>query len=107
MVFNSLQKVEGVNALSENQTIEFSPSITIIYGANSSGKSGYIRLLKNVFYSKHKENILKNIYKTAEHKPIYAEFNFTSEGTDIPLKYPDDSAMVFSISLPYLMVKLL
>ncbi len=46
--FVSLTNVEGVNALTENQTIELTPSLTIIYGANGAGKSGYVRLLKNV-----------------------------------------------------------
>ena len=44
LLLNSLCGVEGVNALVEKQTIEFSPNLTIIYGANGSGKSGYIRL---------------------------------------------------------------
>ena len=50
--FDSLTNVKGVNALAENQTIELSPKLTIIYGANGSGKSGYVRLLKKCFYSK-------------------------------------------------------
>lgn len=90
VTFNSLVNVEGVNALSENQTIELTPNFTIIYGANGSGKSGYVRLLKNVFYSKDKEPILPNINITSGHKPITATFNFSSEGIAIPLKYPDN-----------------
>jgi predicted ATPase len=92
LVINTLQNVEGVNALSENQTIEFSPDITIIYGANGSGKSGYVRLLKNVFYSKHKEEILTNIHEEENNKQISAEFSFLSDTTDISLKYPDHSS---------------
>ena len=48
--FDSLANVEGVNALTENQTIELTSNLTIIYGTNGAGKSGYVRLLKNVFY---------------------------------------------------------
>lgn len=88
--FDSIEKVEGVNALTENQTIELTPNLTIIYGKNGAGKSGYVRLLKNVFYSKHKENILPNINIDSGHKAIAATFNFSSEGINIPLKYPDD-----------------
>lgn len=92
LLINTLQNVEGVNALSENQTIEFSPDITIIYGANGSGKSGYVRLLKNVFYSKHKEEILTNVHEDENNKQISAEFSFLSDTTDISLKYPDHSS---------------
>ena len=38
LLFHKLENVEGVNALTENQTIEFSPNLTIVYGANGSGK---------------------------------------------------------------------
>lgn len=86
--FDSLTSVEGVNALTENQTIELTSNLTIIYGANGAGKSGYVRLLKNVFYSKDKKGILPNINIDSGHKPIAATFNFSSDGSSIPLKYP-------------------
>lgn len=89
--FDSLTNVEGVNALTENQTIELTPNLTIIYGANGSGKSGYVRLMKKVFYSKDKADILPNVNIDSGHKPIAATFNFSSEGTKIPLKYPDNN----------------
>ncbi|WP_417372255.1 AAA family ATPase [Gelidibacter japonicus] len=88
--FDSIVNVEGVNALTENQKIELTPNLTIIYGTNGAGKSGYARLLKNVFYSKDKANILPNINIDSGHKAIAAIFNFSSEGTNIPLKYPDN-----------------
>lgn len=90
LTFVSLTNVEGVNALTENQTIELTPNLTIIYGANGAGKSGYVRLLKNVFYSKDKGDILPNINIKSGHKPTTATFNFSSDGTDISLKFPDD-----------------
>ena len=34
-----IENIEGVNALIENQCIDFSPQVTIIYGANGSGKT--------------------------------------------------------------------
>ncbi len=90
LVIDTLKNIQGVNALAENQEIEFSSNVTVIYGANGSGKSGYTRLLKKVFYSKHKEKIIKNIYK-GESKEVKAEFNFKSKDTDIPLIYPGDA----------------
>ncbi|MDD5322085.1 MAG: AAA family ATPase [Methylococcales bacterium] len=92
--FTKLENVEGVNALTENQVIDFCPNLTIIYGANGSGKSGYVRLLKNAFYSKAPEEIIKNIHLENSHKPINAKFTFHSNGTDIPLIYPSNSASV-------------
>ena len=37
----------GVNALAEDQSLAFSPSLTVVYGDNAAGKTGYIRILKS------------------------------------------------------------
>lgn len=87
LLLRKLESVEGVNALIENQTIDFSPNLTIIYGANGSGKSGYARLLKKVFYSKAPEEILQNIHTKDAQKPVNAKFTFKSNNKDISLFY--------------------
>lgn len=91
LLFTKLESVEGVNALCENQTIEFSPNVTIVYGVNGSGKSGYIRLLKKVFYSKAPEDIIQNIHLESGHKDTKATFTFQSRGKAIALNYPLNS----------------
>jgi energy-coupling factor transporter ATP-binding protein EcfA2 len=89
--FIRLEKVQGVNALAENQIIELTPNMTIIYGANGSGKSGYVRLLKKAFYSKSCEDILPNIYeKKEELKPINAKFTFKLADNEITYEYQND-----------------
>ena len=90
LIFNSLSNIEGVNALAENQSIELTENLTIIYGSNGAGKSGYVRLLKNVFYSKDRESIIENIHIENGHKPIKGDFQFTSDEGVLQLKYPDD-----------------
>ena len=45
----SISDVEGVNALAPKKPLEFGKgNITIVYGNNGAGKSGYVRLLKHV-----------------------------------------------------------
>jgi energy-coupling factor transporter ATP-binding protein EcfA2 len=51
----------GVNALAENQTLKFSPSLTVVYGDNGAGKTGYIRILKEACRARGKEPILGNV----------------------------------------------
>lgn len=87
LLITKLENVEGVNALTENQTIDFSSNLTIIYGANGSGKSGYSRLLKKAFYSKAEEDILPNIHLENGHKTVNAKFTFKSNNTNIPLSF--------------------
>jgi len=91
LLFTKLESVEGVNALSENQIIEFSPNLTIIYGSNGAGKSGYVRLLKKAFYSKAPEEIIPNIHVATGHKSLNAKFTFTSSEGEVSLNYPKNS----------------
>jgi hypothetical protein len=45
----SISDIEGINALAPKKPLEFGKSnITVVYGHNGSGKSGYVRLLKQV-----------------------------------------------------------
>lgn len=89
---SNLSKVEGVNALSEGQTIEFCPNLTIVFGTNGAGKSGYVRLLKKAFYSKAPEEIQPNVYLTSTPKKISAEFSFISDSTVNTISYPFNSS---------------
>jgi energy-coupling factor transporter ATP-binding protein EcfA2 len=95
LFLTKLENVEGVNALTENQIIEFSPNLTIIYGSNGSGKSGYVRLFKNVFYSKAPEDILQNIHLEGIHKPINAKFTFKTNNIEMPFVYADKDNIEF------------
>jgi hypothetical protein len=55
--------VSAVNNLAPAQTLTFAPSgITVIYGDNAAGKSGYARILKRACRARHSEVILANVY---------------------------------------------
>jgi len=51
----------GVNALAPEQTVTFGPQLTIVYGQNAAGKSGYTRILKRACRSRFSEEILGNV----------------------------------------------
>jgi len=63
---------KGVNALAENQTLKFASGLTIVYGDNGAGKTGYIRILKQACRARGQETILGNVAMTgaAPPKPI-------------------------------------
>ncbi|WFP48925.1 AAA family ATPase [Methylomonas sp. EFPC3] len=89
LLLTSLQNLKGVNALVENQKIEFCPQVTIVYGVNGSGKTGYTRLLKKAFHSRSTEDILPNIHVASGHSNVSAEISFTSKSKLYALTYPD------------------
>ncbi len=67
----SIGKTEHVNALASNQPLTFGPNgLTIVYGDNGSGKSGYARLLKRITRTRDQEEVLSDLFRdTAMEKP--------------------------------------
>lgn len=57
----SIYHNRGVNALAEDQTLNFGPGLTIVYGDNAAGKSGYTRILKSACRARGMEDILGNV----------------------------------------------
>lgn len=51
----------GVNALAEDQTLRVGPHLTLVYGDNAAGKTGYIRILKSACRARGQETILGNV----------------------------------------------
>jgi ABC-type Mn2+/Zn2+ transport system ATPase subunit len=79
----SLSDVTGVNRLAKNQTINFSKNLTVIFGENGTGKTGYGRILKSLGFSYDSNNkILSNIFGTAAAKT--ATIKYKSNGVDEP-----------------------
>lgn len=62
---------KGVNALAEDQRLKFAPGLTIVYGDNGAGKTGYIRILKQACRARGQEEILGNVVSgMAPPKPV-------------------------------------
>jgi energy-coupling factor transporter ATP-binding protein EcfA2 len=60
-VFDRLKHEGGVNALAKGATIPFHSKLTVIYGKNGSGKSGFVRILKRLAGSKTQEEIWQDV----------------------------------------------
>ena len=72
----------GVNALAENQTLRFSPQLTVVYGDNAAGKTGYIRILKSACRSRGQEDILGNVVSRTVPPPPVVAIKYTL-GSDL------------------------
>lgn len=79
----TLRDLLNVNALPEGQRLNFlTNGVTIVYGDNGSGKSGYVRVLKRACRARGpEERILKNIY-TAPAGPQQAQIDFAAGTQD-------------------------
>ena len=68
---SKLSNISHVNNLAPHQGLEFEDKgITVIYGGNGSGKSGYARILKNACSARHRDKILPNIFVPADREAI-------------------------------------
>lgn len=65
-----LDKVVSVNAIRENACLDFgSVDLSVVFGMNGSGKSGYARLLKHACGARHKSDLLPNVFGAAKAGP--------------------------------------
>ena len=82
-----LTDISGVNAIKTGASLAFGKTgLTVVYGHNGSGKTGYARLLKQICGSRAKEDLLKNVFdKTAGE--IKANVLIEKGGESVPLEW--------------------
>lgn len=74
----SIGRAENVNALASDQWLNLAMSgLTIVYGDNGSGKSGYARVLKRACRARDQEDILPNAYGPTTQGVASARINYS------------------------------
>lgn len=67
VTLTSIHDISNVNRLATGETLAFAPTgLTVVYGNNGSGKSGYARLVKNLVRTRDQERILPDIFSLGE-----------------------------------------
>lgn len=86
----TLSEVTGVNKLAKDQVIDFSPNITVIYGENGTGKTGYGRILKALGFSYDQNNkIYSNIF--GESEPQKAKIKYKANDVEDIFNWEGDN----------------
>ena len=88
---NSISKLINVNALKPDQQLSIGTQLTVVYGENASGKSGYARVMKKAFRARAVEAILPNVYNGAAAGPAKASFEVEEAGAKRPEEWTDGS----------------
>lgn len=78
----SLHHESGVNALQSGATLPFHPKLTVVYGKNGSGKSGFVRILKRVAGSKTQEEVWQNIHNSRTQNRCKAKIEYAISNVD-------------------------
>jgi hypothetical protein len=82
--------LNGINALPNGSFLEFGPALTVIYGRNGAGKSGFARLFANACFSRHRPSIVANIYDDTGPSSPTATIHVTIDGVSQALPFTMD-----------------
>lgn len=88
----SLAGVEGVNALATDQQLDFDPDLTILFGQNGSGKTGYARILKRISAVRTAEDILPNahVVQLDSPPPPSAKIKYRLSGSNLSIQWSNE-----------------
>lgn len=76
IAIKSIHDVTGVNALAENTSLSFGEKgVSVVYGLNGAGKSGFMRIFKNVSGHPYAEQIQQNIFRKAGAAKPFCRFD--------------------------------
>lgn len=84
MTINGITRVTNVNALADNTELLFgNDGVSVVYGLNGAGKSGFMRIFKHVTRNPYAEAIQQNVYKKGNGKKTSCVFDISDEsGTE-------------------------
>lgn len=81
---------EHINALASEKPLKFeAKGVTIIYGDNASGKSGYARLLKRIARARNQEDVLSDVFRDTALAKQRAVLTATVGDSETTLVWPD------------------
>lgn len=92
VALTAIAGVEGVNQLAPNQELPFEPKgLTIVYGDNGAGKSGYARVLKRACRARFPGEIMPDAYDAGNRKTATAAIGHERGGSAKPaIQWADD-----------------
>ena len=65
VTLNSISDPKGIDELSPKKSLNFHDKLTIVYGTNGSGKSGYIRILKRICGARMSKDLIGSVFLPA------------------------------------------
>ena len=81
IALKTIGKLKGVNAIDPEAVLDLNPDgLNVIYGGNGSGKSGYVRVLKDACGARGGEPILPNVFLAGKSPATTAQITYAREG---------------------------
>lgn len=93
----SIGEIEGIDALAPRNPLPFTPKLSVVYGNNGSGKSGYARILKKLCGKPNAAELQPNVYITSPQRrqcTVVASI----DGTEKTFVWPANSKSIEELS---------
>lgn len=85
----AISELVNVNALTSDSVLDFgSAGLTVVYGDNGSGKSGFARLVKDAVGARHHQEILPNAFDPTASKVQGATITYRVNDTERTIAWP-------------------
>lgn len=101
VVLTSMHGLQNVNALASGQTLHFAhDGMSVFYGQNAAGKSGYSRVLKRACRAREiKEEILPDVFaESGTNDAAVASFDLLVDGSRTPMHWTSGDASPQALS---------
>lgn len=91
---DKLEDIRGVNALAPGQSIIFNAGLTVLFGENGTGKTGYVRILKQLAAVRKAEPILPNVHDATASQDLKASVTYrTGADATTTIKWRGESGL--------------
>ncbi len=96
LFLTQLRDLKNVNALAESQKIDFNAKLTIVFGENACGKTGYVRVLKKAAAVRTSETVLPDLSQAQRSRlPPSARIGYKlGQGDEQAVEWKDQAGLV-------------
>jgi hypothetical protein len=96
LFLTQLGDLKNVNALAESQKIDFNAKLTIVFGENACGKTGYVRVLKKAAAVRTSETVLPDLSQAQRSGlPPSARISYRlGQGDEQAVEWKDEGGLV-------------
>ena len=95
VVLKKMESLQNVNALNSDAKLQFAmDGLTIIYGENGTGKSGYVRILKKCCKARNIDNVFPNVFVESVKGASSAKLFYSVDTQDFEHKWTDDGSSI-------------
>lgn len=95
----SISNIQNVNKLLSNQEMIFNDKLSVIYGSNGTGKTGYVRILKSMGNSLDSENIIYSDLTQEEISEHSANIRFNINNNDVDFVWNESNNDKYNIKI--------